>query len=292
MTRDRATRHRRRTATAGSRRGRRTGRRSRGRRARRRGGRPVGDGGGSWRGLGRGVRGAVSVQRRRGAARRGPHAATLASCAGGTASWSHDVPSRSTPAPDPPPVPAPRRGRAARPRRGAARARARTTTPAGHRRGRPAPGELRRPDALLREGAQGARRRTGRHATRQARLRPWFRLRRRREEEPVAADGAVPRSPASRSRSPRSAVLQLVERGRCELDEPVLESSASYKPHLAPGRETRPALEAGDRPPLLQHTGGWDRDQKALRPDRHPAADREIAKHQAAGAAGTTSSAT
>lgn len=53
-------------------------------------------------------------------------------------------------------------------------------------------------------------------------------------------------------------VLQLVERGKVKLDDPILKH-VPLKPHLAPGDKADPRLDDVTVRHCLQHTGGWDR---------------------------------
>lgn len=53
-------------------------------------------------------------------------------------------------------------------------------------------------------------------------------------------------------------VLQLVERGKIKLDDPILKH-VPLKPHLAPGDKADPRLDDVTVRHCLQHTGGWDR---------------------------------
>ena len=53
-------------------------------------------------------------------------------------------------------------------------------------------------------------------------------------------------------------VLQLVERGKIKLDDPILKY-VPLKPHLDAGKEVDPRLKSVTVRHCLQHTGGWDR---------------------------------
>jgi CubicO group peptidase (beta-lactamase class C family) len=55
-------------------------------------------------------------------------------------------------------------------------------------------------------------------------------------------------------------VLQLVEKGKIKLDDPILKH-VPLKPHLAPDDKADPRLDDVTVRHCLQHTGGWDRGQ-------------------------------
>lgn len=55
-------------------------------------------------------------------------------------------------------------------------------------------------------------------------------------------------------------VLQLVEKGKIKLDDPILKH-VTLKPHLAPGDKADPRLDDVTVRHCLQHNGGWDRDK-------------------------------
>lgn len=58
-----------------------------------------------------------------------------------------------------------------------------------------------------------------------------------------------------------TAVLQFVDRGELSLDDHVFDILDGYEPYLPEGREPDPRMGEITIRQLLQHTGGWDRDE-------------------------------
>ncbi len=79
------------------------------------------------------------------------------------------------------------------------------------------------------------------------------------KREPVAPDALFRIASISKPLT-AVAVLQLAERGWLKLGDPVLDH-VSLRPHLEPGEAMDPRWKAITIRQLLQHSGGWDREQ-------------------------------